>query len=156
MTPEEVAYVAGLFDGEGHIAIVRALASDNRTDPPRRYLRFGLVCAISLSRPGRETLEWIHRAFGGSLRYQEGKRSYDRGVYRRWDWRVASREAAAFLRAVRPLLRIKGEEADVALSFQATMGPAGRGRGVSTPQDVIEHRETAFLKIRDIRKRGVQ
>ncbi|MBA7663937.1 hypothetical protein ES703_71985 [subsurface metagenome] len=101
----EVAYIAGLFDGEGSIFISRDSRSYNNPG--------SLV--VSLGMTAREPLDLLSRIFGG--RTKTHKRYPPHNTL--YDWRLGSKKAEVFLRIVKPYLIVKKEEANLALSFQA-------------------------------------
>lgn len=59
--------------------------------------------------------------FGGNVRRMKCKRSYNDTKYERWDWGIGTRSGAFALKSMLPYLRVKRAEAELALSFQATM-----------------------------------
>lgn len=107
-TPEDFAWAAGFFDAEGSVSIY--------VRPERSYMR------VTVAQKDRRPLEQLKAWFGGSLGDPRPS-----GVS---NWTVQSQQAATFLRSVRPYLRVKHEQADVALEFQARrMRPADQLRG---------------------------
>jgi hypothetical protein len=155
---ERVAYLAGFFDGEGHIAIVR------RTDARKRhkngtvskYLRFCLNIAIGQTT--RDVLDLFHAEFGGSIAHTIGKRSYDRGTYYRWDWRCGTAQASNALTQMLPFLIVKREQALLAVEFQSSMGERSLGPRGHGPE-MRQYRQSCFDGIRNMRqavKRGEQ
>jgi hypothetical protein len=145
---ESDAYAAGLFDGEGHIAIVFSKGSGEGKD---KYPRFFLQ--VSMSQNSKEAVEWLSENYGGSIRFVKGKRSYDRGTYQRWNWSLSTNQAALFLKTIFPYTLIKSDEIKIAIEFQETMDPT-RGRG-RTPAQIIEFRRDCFDRIRACRKEKV-
>jgi hypothetical protein len=103
-------WAAGFFDGEGHISIAAR---------GRRYHSL----TVSAANTDRRPLEQLVELFGGKI--------LDQPKANRWrlcfSWRLCGEEAIAFLRAVRPYLVVKGEDADTAFAFYATVQ---RGPGV--------------------------
>src|SRR5262245_37200497 len=90
---EQLAYLAGFFDGEGHVAIVRRAAHKrNPSGKIYRYTRF--LLAISVSQKTIDPLKLFHIKFGGSLAAVSGKRSYDQKTYHRYDWKCSTAQAA--------------------------------------------------------------
>ena len=121
--PLELAYMAGLFDGEGSISIVkRRYARTARTT--RIYSGFSL--RLALGNTSREACEMFARAFGGGvhLDHQHGQKA--RPVYR---WTLADAKAGAALAVLAPVLRIKAQQAKVALVFRVHQARTNIGRG---------------------------
>lgn len=105
IAPELLAYIAGLFDGEGcvHIAILR---------PKNRSLQHQLRTTISNSNP--EPLRIVQGLFGGIIQYTLPYENH-RQVY---SWHGASRCALYFLESIYQYLIIKKEEARLGIEFQ--------------------------------------
>ncbi len=103
MKKTDLAWAAGLFDGEGCITLKR----DYNGSIPTYSLR---LVVVNTHLPALEELRLL---FGlGSIR-QSAPRSKKQKA--RWDWRVASRQAETVLRLLLPHLRIKREEAKIAV-----------------------------------------
>jgi hypothetical protein len=101
------AYVAGLFDGEGHVGIAR------RRQPSGAFY---YCLHVQFHMTNKEVLEFLHLHFGGiqvhaCKRYERRKQGYR--------WNLFGKNAAALLKRVRPYLIVKAVEADVALEFQS-------------------------------------
>jgi len=132
LTEPELAYAAGFFDGEGHIAIHRNCRGQS--------VRYYVQCMVSQGTV--DVLAVLAAHFGGNVR----KAKSPSGP--RWDWQITTAQAAAFLRAIRPYLIVKAAEADVALQLQSTMGACGP----RTPPEVQAFRVECFNRIRAIRE----
>lgn len=89
---EELAYAAGLFDGEGSISLVRH--RDNRTHSPQ----------VSIASTDHEVVYWFQKRFGGSIVTKQPRMSNHSVSY---DWRLTDRRALAFLELLRPYLVIE-------------------------------------------------
>jgi hypothetical protein len=93
MTTEvEIAYAAGLFDGEGSITLTR-----------NRSTRFPSP-QVAVASNDREVLEWLKARFGGSISAKQPRRPTHSVSY---DWRLTDRRALEFLRQIRPHLQIQ-------------------------------------------------
>jgi hypothetical protein len=146
-TPAELAYAAGLIDGEGTITIVRRCGSANR-EGKRKNRYHELV--VELANTDRRMIEWLHQRWPATLSYWSGgKNTKAKG---RWTWILTSGRALAFIEDVRPYLVLKGQQADIGIVFRSTY--VGRGRTV-LPDGVRENREAMKLSIMALNKRGV-
>ena len=100
----DLAYYAGLFDGEGCIQIVKTKT--------KHRVQFQLWCSVGM------TNYWIladlQSAFKGAIIGQTkyGNRRAS------WIWRVVARQALTFLMEVLPYLKVKKSEAELAIKFQ--------------------------------------
>ena len=102
---EEIAYAAGLFDGEGCVSIYKI---GNRRLNCALYLRAQIV--MTDPRP----LQWMKQRFGGSLTQRKRQKHYKVS----FDWRLFSENALQFLELVRPFLIVKKDQAELAIEFQ--------------------------------------
>lgn len=89
---EELAYAAGLFDGEGSITLTRH--RDNRTHSPQ----------VSIASSDYEVVHWFQERFGGSIVTKQPRKSNHLVSY---DWRLTDRRALKFLEFIRPYLVIE-------------------------------------------------
>ncbi|GAI94911.1 unnamed protein product, partial [marine sediment metagenome] len=90
MNEVDLAYAAGLFDGEGCISISRK----------QRGRYFDLICRVGIC--DKEVPTLLQKQFGGSV-YE----SHRDGLKTSWQWTVCSKNALSFLEAVCGHLRIK-------------------------------------------------
>ena len=111
-SPERIAYLAGLFEGEGHIRIGQT---------PGSKCPQGFSAALRVSMISRDALELFLDAFGGSIYHVKA-----RGRSRAQWWWVVSAGAGRALEALRPFLVVKAKEADIALRYSDTKGKQGR------------------------------
>lgn len=117
MKPTDAAWAAGIVDGEGCIGIYRVV----QTGYPGR---FAYRVTVTVGNTDPRMLERLRAVFGGSL--YTAKRS-ETGRKPMWQWLVINADAVAMLKAIRPYLVVKGDQADVALRYR----PGRRGRRVS-------------------------
>ena len=108
---EELAYIAGLIDGEGSFVISQV------ADITRRYqVRHGFQ--LSIANTNREVLVWVQCKLGGSLIYHKQRNDWKP----HWSWVTRSRwEASGIIHLIQPYLRIKSAQAEVALRFLDTI-----------------------------------
>lgn len=104
MTPIELAWAAGFFEGEGTVRITRPSAKN-----------WGTLW-VAISNTDMQTLQWYHARWAGSVH----KCSPSGNRRDAWMWVIASQKAAAFLRQIRPYLVRDAVRAkiDHALAFQ--------------------------------------
>ena len=92
MVDTELAYAAGLFDGEGSISLVRQ--KNNRSHSPQ----------VAVASNDLEVLVWFRKRFGGSIVTKRPRKSTHSVSY---DWRLTDRRALTFLQLIRPYLVIE-------------------------------------------------
>lgn len=120
--PTDLAWLAGFIDGEGCIQI--------NVMPNRCHLR------LDITQKDRRPLQQIQKWFGGAL----SKARADRVSY----LRISTKQCADTLRAVRPYLRVKQDQADVAIEFQERR--TRNGRGVDRARDIADAQRLKDMK----------
>jgi hypothetical protein len=104
----ELPYVAGIFDGEGYVTI------NKYHHPSGKHIRYQLLVGIGMV--DKPVIEAISKQFGGMLTsYKSPKKVTHRRVF---EWRVSSKAAVPFLRAVQPWLIVKRDQVELVLRFQ--------------------------------------
>lgn len=109
MTSQELAYAAGILDGEGSIIISHT-----------KYQYAVLFVTVSNTHHG--VIKWLHKNFGGSV-YQN-KQPKRKLCYK---WTLCSNQAVRFLEVIYPFLMIKKERAKIAIKFQNKKSKQGTG-----------------------------
>ncbi len=102
MSAEECAWLAGLFDGEGHIGIGRQLSQRSRG------------VKIQITNTNRELLEEVQRVTGVgyiTTRYRESEKH--RPTH---DWYTSGRNARRILDVISPRLIVKRDKAREAIA----------------------------------------
>lgn len=103
-TPEELAYLAGLIDGEGCFSV---------GDNPR--LR------IVLQSRDKFALERIQEIFGGRLNHRKPQASWKPNCSDQWEWTVQRQEELyALCVALLPYLHIKREKCQQVVEILST------------------------------------
>lgn len=128
LTDKQLAYLAGLMDGEGCISITKHQGIHSRT--PSYIMR------VIIAQANESYLRYWHELTGiGSI----NQKPLNPTCY---DWRITSQEALAFLKELYPFLILKKDEADIAIKFQESFSVDKRGgRNYIVPKEVIEKRE---------------
>jgi len=106
--------------------------------------------AVSITSTDRPLVDWLAETFGGRVT-QNHRENAARNYKDAWKWQLLSRHAAAFLQAVRPFLRLKGPQADLAFELRAT---TGRGRSVVVTDELFAHRERIRADLHTLNRRG--
>jgi len=135
-TTEDLAYAAGLIDGEGSITICRAGKGYHN-------VRVSICMSDGIAVP------WLHRTFDGNFYEQRTAKQPDR-IYRRWE--VYNKKAEVFLRLILPWLRVKRPQAELALKFRDTL--IGEPWRRISPE-LHEQRCVAEQQMRDLKKQCI-
>lgn len=142
-TEADLAYMAGIIDGEGCI---------------RARLGRGVTPYVTLvvANTNRVLIDWLLQTFSGHV--WEGKRP---GHWKRtWYWEMSSGPFFELIPRVRPYLKLKGGQADLAVQLIRTVGPdvfVGRPgiKGRMVRPEVVEARKALVAKFRELNKRGI-
>jgi hypothetical protein len=95
--PIDLAYAAGIIDGEGCISICQRA---NR-------LTYRATVVVQMCDP--QAIEFLHKTFGGSLNFQRVQRQPNHRPCHAWG--VAAKEASYVCRLLLPFLRVKRQQA---------------------------------------------
>jgi len=107
----DVAYIAGFFDGEGCVRIKQANQGGN-----------SYYVWVAITNSHKPTLDYIASIFGGKVRRAEKK--VNKWVYH---YLITASEAVDMLKTIRCFVREKRKQVDLAISFhekKGTMNPA--------------------------------
>ena len=134
---EDLIYIAGLFDGDGCVEVVKLKVNDRISI--RHWLR------THISNTNKTILLYFKKKFGGKLyNNQTAKKSHHTLC---WNWTLTTNQALNFLEKVYPYLRIKRDVAKLGIKFQKNMK---RFRFKKISQKELKRRENIFIKIKEI------
>lgn len=138
LTPTELAYIAGLFDGEGTISLIGN--QGHRTKPaPNGYVS----ARVEISNTNRVLIDWLQVRLGGQV-HTTGK--YSPTCKQGYKWRAAMTQPALdILEAVLPYLVIKRAQAEIVLEY-------GKRRQIMTSK--LEHYTDLVATVRALNKKG--
>jgi hypothetical protein len=114
-----LSYFAGFFDGEGSIGIY-----SNTNKHRGRTLRVQVTQTVTPT--STELLREVQARWGGSLAVMNRRERRHA-----WNWQASARTGRRVLVEIRPWLRLKAAEADIALAYWDERGfaqRAGNGR----------------------------
>ena len=125
-----LAYLAGLFDGEGNISLMRDYSSHVGIFPTsircRVNMRTKLIPAL------------FQAQFGGRLTH------FKTGVT---GWDVAAAEAVHFLKTILPHLILKKPQAKIAISHQELIWRGAKGKRISPSEMALREANAKALKV---------
>tara|TARA_R100000306_G_C4280074_1_gene94612 strand:- start:122 stop:535 length:414 start_codon:yes stop_codon:yes gene_type:complete len=104
MQISDIAYIAGLFDGEGCVTCKK-----KPTKRPDRggkiYNQWYIRCEISMT--DKEVISWLHETlgFGWSAEKKYSKRP--KNYKRQWRWCCGYRDALTFAKLIWPFTQVK-------------------------------------------------
>jgi hypothetical protein len=112
------AYIAGMVDGEGHLAILRHFKKDNIGVSRRGY---EIETVLTIGNMDRSNLEWIQQAIGlGTICLHKNKKrntSYGEGICLVYTVRFSPNDLRVILPNITPYLVQKKDRAEVLSSF---------------------------------------
>lgn len=139
MRKVDVAYVAGIVDGEGCIGL-----NINRAGKSKSYR-----IKISVSNTNEWVCQWLRLCFGGCV-----SKSIVRGNRKpQWTWFISGNKALACLGVIYPYLHIKKPQAEIAIKYQSERNHQ-RGRRKSLEGDNVLA-EAQCILMASLNKRGI-
>ena len=137
----ELSYIAGLFDGEGHVSIVKENAGGIRKSPVHRL-------EAAITNGNYSVLSFVKQIFGGDVRVHDKNNPARKHIIYRW--RIACTKAGVFLGGILPYLHIKGTQVGVALEFTKLI----RQHGTQLTPEQIDERERYKLLVSSLAERN--
>ena len=126
----DLAYLAGLIDGEGCIRVGKFKNSAGA-------LRYRASCVIAMT-DGRP-LKWVKNNFGGGLYVDRKLRHRCSKVCH--SWMINAQSAATILRQCLPFLKVKHRQARLLIEFAATLRTNNERRHRRMPAKLLETRK---------------
>lgn len=137
----DLAYMAGIIDGEGCIRIQLARGKGGRAN--------GHTLEMNVANTDEGLMVWILDTFGGLCRVKMHGRIT--GLMRRpcWVWWITGKHVGMVLEAVLPYLRVKRAQADLAMRFLAHEGGRQfvKGRRPRLHPDFVAEREAMKVQM---------
>ena len=104
MEINEVAYIAGLFDGEGCVTCKQK--KTKRADRKGKvYNQWYIRCEISMT--DREVISWIHETLGFGWSREKIYKKRPKHYKRQWRWCCGYRDALQFAKLMWPYAQVK-------------------------------------------------
>jgi len=109
----DLAYAAGIIDGEGCITITKNISKDHQ----RRCLnpQYQLRVAVVMADP--EVCKWLHERWPGCLKILNAPK-YNKNSKPTFNWSISAEKAKCFLKQIRHFLKIKNRQALIGIAFQ--------------------------------------
>jgi hypothetical protein len=139
----DLAYMAGIMDGEGCIHIGCNHHPTSGLVKPYYWLE------SMIGMTDRYICDLFHTRFGGTVRNTEKATEKWRA---KWMWRISGKQAAEMLNSLLPYLRLKHKQAELALEFQKRRqrwGSSGK------PHDAEILDENDYTLMRNLKKESM-
>jgi hypothetical protein len=141
----DIRYVAGLFDGEGMVSIIKWVK------PESTHTRYQVRISIGMTH--WPVIEALKARFYGRGSLHQNRHDLRNPAHRiQFTWIAVSQDAAMCLREMLPYLIVKRDEAELALELQEHID-ANRPT-LATRDDIIAHRDDLFQRITALKKRS--
>ncbi len=140
LTPEQLAYLAGAFDGEGQLSIIKNIRSDDK----KRLRNYALRVEVRLGQRRRLWLDTI-QSWVGEDNASLGRNGAAQAFY---ILRFKAAWCREYLPLIRPYLILKGANVDIIMEFFALATPH-RGR-IGAGDEVWAKRDALHVKIKHL------
>ena len=106
MSDTNIAYIAGLFDGEGCVSYKQYMRQRPHNKKP--YPTWSIRMEIAMT--DKSILKWVHEVLGvGTVNPKRYKTKYTVGWKKQWRWRCQFRDAYLVARLFWPYAHVKME-----------------------------------------------
>lgn len=144
----DYAYLAGIVDGEGTIAIIKNKKSKRNTYRTDSY-RLQLV----VTNTNGDLMEWLITNFGGAASPHKGDKRNPNS--KRWfAWHLHGLKAIKILTKIEPYLIIKHENVEVAFAFYDNCTKKSK-TGRMKPKWLVDTCEMYYQQMKALNKTGV-
>ena len=124
MNEVDIAYIAGLFDGEGSINIKRGLEKKKRhKDKPGFRMSNSMRISMEISMTDKSVLIWVHEVLGvGTLRPKKvkGLRKDGTPYLKQYKWRCVFRDAYSVCCLLWPFAHVKLDKIQQVIEHYST------------------------------------
>ena len=110
MSEVDMAYIAGLFDGEGSIYFKRGVEKKKKHKGKGYRLSNSMRISMEITMTGKSVLIWVHEVLGvGTLRPKKvkGKRKDGTPYLKQYKWRCTFRDAYQVCLLIWPFAHVK-------------------------------------------------
>jgi hypothetical protein len=141
------AYLAGLLDGEGCIGVHLRARQHRGSEQKNHAPSFRIL--LNVTNTNREVLDWLRSYLGGSVTQKTRETLRNRPA---WVWRQQRTDAAqAILKKCLPYLKIKRQQAEIALKFP---GCVKVNNWMSEASEIAELKRSLYLQTKHLNRRG--
>lgn len=138
--PTDIAYLAGIFDGEGHVCIQRSNSRKGMTSAFHNL-------DIGITNTDEDLISSLHDIYGGHVGSTGIRGQHRTNCYR---WRLNGPNTISFLKLLLPHLKIKRRQAEIAIAFQQDV--LRRRRGSKLTPEEVKKRDEYMLALKASRK----
>lgn len=139
MDTQDIAYLAGIIDGEGCVSV--AINKKNG----RNYYRL----TLDITNTNDNLMQWIQGIFGGIVRTSYARSENRTNLH---SWTASGNQAQVLIKLVLPYLKVKLEQAKLALEMN--ISPYGGACRWSYSGDEEEHRDAIYLDMKALNSKN--
>ncbi len=139
LSMEDIAYTAGIIDGEGYVGIDKQCNSRWGEGTPYYYAR------LAVANTGAQLISWLQSHWSGSVNHRAPSNPRARDT---WVWVVSTGQSAKVLSVVFPFLVLKKRQADTVIRFSRLSS------GVVRDKELMTRQQELYDEIKIYNKRG--
>ena len=140
----DLAYMAGLFDGEGYIGIAKRKARKQDYEiNPSYWIR------VTVNISDKWICELFRFSFGGRVEMSHARIG---GNFIMWRWVMDGESAVDAIKALLPYLHLKRSQAELAIKFQSGKVKRGSWGGERKSPEYSTQEEADYILMRSLKK----
>lgn len=113
---EDLAYIAGLIDGEGYIGLVKYIEK-RRTKNIKNRITYYYHPVVKLAMCDRDGIDLIDSLFLGNIWFHQRNEKY-KNWKNQWEWQAkGQKRVKEILQAILPYLKVKRKQAELVIDF---------------------------------------
>ena len=146
VTETDLAYLAGLIDGEGcfYIGYIKTRS---------KYVKRNYHSLLKISNNCKEVLEWVHATFGGRTTIFNKKRKDHTRNFITHDWYASGYLVRDLSILILPFLKIKKAQAEVMIQMRNTFPQSGSRGPVQPSQEILDLRSDLCTQMHRLNSR---
>jgi hypothetical protein len=104
MSTDTIAYIAGLFDGEGCVTC-KQKKTKRKDRGGKIYNQWYIRCEIAMT--DKHVIEWIHEVLGFGWCAEKKYNTRPKHYKRQWRWSCGYQDALVFAKIIWPYVQVK-------------------------------------------------
>jgi len=148
MKKTDLAYIAGIVDGEGCICLTKRKDSSHK----RGYYYCVEVKVVNTQ---QWLIEYLHFNFGGGD-ITKNNNTKMKNAKPLWQWHISLRKATEFLKLILPYLHLKRAQAELCIAYHERQQKHHWGGGNPKTKKVIALEEADAILMHKLNKRGIE
>ena len=122
MYESDIAYIAGLFDGEGSLHFRRGPEKKKKHKGDGYRISNSMRISMEITMTCESVIRWVHETLGvGTVNEKtvKGTRSDGTPYLKQWRWRCTFRDAYSVCRCIWPWVHVKLDQVQKVLDYYA-------------------------------------